>query len=59
METKKEPVVSVCYRIRSTVRAWLAIEAAQKHDRPANWLVNRILEDAFTKAQQQTKGATQ
>lgn len=58
METKKEPMVSVCYRIRPTVRAWLASEAAQKHDRPANWLVNRILEDAFTKAQQQTQGAT-
>lgn len=58
METgKKDHLVAVSYRIRPEVRTWLSVEAAQKHDRPANWLINRILEDAFTKAQQQSQGA--
>ena len=54
----KEPLVAVSYRIRPQVRSWLAVEAAQKHDRPATWLVNRILEEAYTRAQQ-TQGAAQ
>lgn len=53
---EKEKPVSVCYRIRPTVRAWLSAEADQKHDRPANWLVNKLLEDAYAKSQQ-TQGA--
>ena len=54
----KDQLVAVSYRIRPAVRAWLAVEAAQKHDRPAVWLVNKILEDAYAKSQQQPQGAT-
>ena len=55
----KEPLVAVSYRIRPEMRTWLAVEAAQKHDRPANWLVNQILEAAYAQAKQQTQGAQQ
>jgi hypothetical protein len=50
---KKDQLVAVSYRIRPAVRAWLAAEAAEKHDRPTVWLVNKILEEAYAKAQQQ------
>ena len=56
---KKEPLVAVSYRVRPAVRTWLAVEAAQKHDRPANWLVNQILEAAYAQAKQQAQGAQQ
>lgn len=52
----KEPLVAVSYRIRLEMRTWLSMEAAQKHDRSTNWLVNKILEEAYAKAQQQTQG---
>ena len=55
----KEPLVAVSYRIRPEMRTWLAVESAQKHDRPANWLVNQILEAAYAQAKQQTQGAQQ
>lgn len=57
----KDPLVAVSHRIRPAVRTWLAVEASQKHDRSANWLVNKILDAAYNKAQQekaqQTEGA--
>jgi hypothetical protein len=55
----KEPLVAVCYRIRPEVRTWLAIEAAQKHDRPATWLVNKLLDEAYSQAKQQPQGVAQ
>lgn len=55
--SEKEPLIAVSYRIRPQVRAWLAAEAAQKHDRPANWLVNQLLEAAYRQAQQKPEGA--
>lgn len=48
----KEPLVAVSWRIKPEIRTWLSVEASQKHDRPANWLVNKILEDAYSKAKQ-------
>lgn len=52
-KVEKEPLVAVSHRIRPSVRTWLSVEAAQKHDRPANWLVNQILDAAYSKAQQE------
>ena len=49
----KEPLVAVSWRIKTEVKTWLSIEAAQKHDRPANWLVNKLLEEAMAKSKQQ------
>lgn len=59
METaEKEPLVAVSYRVRPKLRAWIAVESSQKHDRSANWLVNKILEEAYAKAKQ-PQGAQQ
>lgn len=58
-KVQKPELVAVSYRIRPQIRTWLSIEAAQKHDRPANWLVNKLLEDAYAKAQQQPKAVSQ
>ena len=55
----KDQLIAVSYRIRPEIRAWLSAEAAQKHDRPANWLVNQIFKEAFAKSQEQAKGAPQ
>lgn len=54
---KKEDLIAVSYRIRPEVRAWISSEAAQKHDRPANWLVNKLLEEAYNRAQQEGQSA--
>jgi hypothetical protein len=53
----KEPLVAVSWRIRPEIKTWLSVEAAQQHDRPANWLVNKILSEAFEKSKQ-PQGAT-
>ena len=53
----KEPLVAVSWRIKPEIKQWLSVEAAQKHDRPANWLVNKLLEEAMAKAMQ-PQGAT-
>jgi hypothetical protein len=55
---KKEGLIAVSFRIRPEIRTWISVEAAQKHDRPANWLVNKLLEEAYAKAQQ-IQGAQQ
>lgn len=55
----KEPLVAVSYRIRPEVRTWLSVEAAQKHDRPANWLVNKLLDQAYEVAKQKSEGVAQ
>ena len=54
----KEPLVAVSYRVRPEMRSWLA-QAAQKHDRSTNWLVNKILEAAYAQDRQQTQGTQQ
>lgn len=58
MRTDQGPLVAVSYRIRPTLREWLAREAREVHERSANWLVNRLLEEARAKSLQ-GKGATQ
>lgn len=54
---QNKPLVAVSWRVKPEIRAWLSVEASQKHDRPANWLVNKILEEAYSKSQQ-PQGAT-
>ena len=59
LKESKPELVAVSYRIRPQIRTWLSVEAAQKHDRPANWFVNKLLEDAYAQALQQPQRAVQ
>lgn len=50
--SQKDSVVGVSYRIPARVREWLNTESAMQ-ERSANWLVTKILSDAYQQSRKQ------
>lgn len=55
MKDTKEPTTAVSWRVKSQTLGWLR-ELAAKDERPVNWVVNKLLEQARA---QQPRGAQQ
>lgn len=46
------------HKVRPEVKAWIEREA-KAQDRSQSWFVNKLVEDAFARAQRQPEGAQQ
>lgn len=44
------------HQLRPEVHAWVK-EEARKQDRSQRWFVNKLMEDAYARSQQQPQGA--
>jgi len=60
MNTKQvaHPPKAVQVRLKQELHAWVHLQA-QTQDRSANWIINKVLEEACARTQQQTAGAQQ
>lgn len=56
MREAKEPATAVSWRIKNPSLEWLREQAA-KDDRPVNWVINKVLEEARQAGRQNQDGA--
>ncbi len=55
MQTDTQPAL-IQHKVKPEVKAWIS-QLAKEQERSQGWIANRILEEAYTKAQQPTGAA--
>lgn len=57
MNDVKQPTNLIQHKVKPEIKRWIE-KLAKEQERSQGWIANKILEDAYAKAQQQTQGAT-
>lgn len=58
MEDAKQPTHLIQHKVKPEVKRWIEAQAREQ-ERSQGWIANKLLEDAYAKAQQQPKGVEQ